>query len=182
MSSACHRPLPARVYRPDVAPPWRSAEDVEMTNARRIGLVVASLLLLALPAAARAADTTVHITDAPSYDPIDVTVTVGGTVTWLNDHTFTHDAAALDGSWATPKLENGETATVTFDAVGSYEYLCTLHPLMRGTVAVVAAPPDTSTAPAGNHQGGPDVPVLLIAAVVGAMIAVGRFRTMTTQP
>jgi plastocyanin len=149
-----------------------------MTIARRIGLVVACLLLLALPAAARAADTTVHITDAPSYDPIDVTVTVGGTVTWLNDHTFTHDAAAVDGSWATPKLEKGEAATVTFDTVGSYEYLCTLHPLMRGSVAVLAAPPDTSTAPSDNRKDGSDVLVLLIAGMVGGMVAVRRFRGM----
>jgi plastocyanin len=147
-----------------------------MTIARRLALVVACLVLLALPAAARAADTTVHITDAPAFDPIDVSVTAGGSVTWINDHSFTHDAAALDDTWKTPQLDQGEEATVTFDTVGSFEYLCTLHPLMRGTVTVLPAPPDSSTAPAGSQDDSNGL-VLIVAGVIGVLVAMRRFKT-----
>ena len=35
-----------------------------------------------------------------------------------------------------PGLDNGETFSYTFTNPGTYEYFCTLHPLMTGKVVV----------------------------------------------
>ena len=153
-----------------------------MSTARRAILVVASGLMLALPATARAADGTVHIQEGPLFSPGDVTVTAGGSVRWRNDDAFTHDAAAIDGTWQTPHLGIGQEATITFSTVGTYAYLCSLHPIMRGTVTVLPAPPDTSIAPAGTRErpNGTDWLVLVLAGLIGAALALRRFRTAST--
>ena len=108
-----------------------------MSAARRAILVATLGLMLALPVATHAADTTVSI-QGGIYGPPKVTVTQGESVRWLNNDFAIHDAAAIDGSWKTPQLGLGEDASVTFDTAGTYAYGCTLHPRMGGTVTVLA--------------------------------------------
>ena len=148
-----------------------------MSTARRAILVMALGLLLALPVAARAEDSTVQIKEFV-FTPVDQTLTAGGSVRWLNNDATIHDATALDETWDTPPLGIGEEASVTFETPGTYAYICSLHPLMRGTITVLPAPPDTSTAPSGtsDRQDWPSVLVLVAAGVLGAALALRRFR------
>lgn len=71
-----------------------------------------------------------------AFDPQTVTVPVGGSVTWVNEDSVSHNAVADDGSWKTEIFGKGGSVTLTFDTPGTYTYTCTLHPNMTGTVIV----------------------------------------------
>ena len=84
------------------------------------------------------------------FDPIDITVEVGQSVTFVGAGRNPHNAVASDGSWSTEtvfgSLEqfDGEEAALTFDAPGVYPYFCTLHGNaegagMAGTLTVMEA-------------------------------------------
>jgi plastocyanin len=65
-------------------------------------------------------------------------VPVGTTLTWRNDGAVIHTATAADGSWDTGDISGGGgTASVTFEAAGTFTYNCTPHPWMIGRVIVV---------------------------------------------
>ena len=68
--------------------------------------------------------------------PASITVATGAQVTWANEDQAPHHAVADDGSFETETLGSGERETVTFDEPGSYPYICTIHPQMKGTVEV----------------------------------------------
>lgn len=67
-------------------------------------------------------------------DPI--TVAAGSTVTWTNADSFNHSVVATDGSFVSESLSNGETFSNTFDAAGTFDYVCGIHASMTGTVVV----------------------------------------------
>ena len=64
-----------------------------------------------------------------------VVVSVGGTVTWMHDDTPPHDVTS-DGNFASSILNAGDTFSQTFTEPGTYNYYCSVHPGMRGTVIV----------------------------------------------
>jgi plastocyanin len=78
---------------------------------------------------------TVTISDF-TFTPGNLRVPVGATVTWMNRDSAPHNAAARDGSWSTPNLSQGESASVTFDRPGEYDYDCTIHPSMKAHLSV----------------------------------------------
>jgi plastocyanin len=71
-----------------------------------------------------------------SFSPRTVKVPVGGSVTWRFQDQMTHDATSSQGFWASGPKSTGSTFVHTFTSSGSYPYLCTLHPSMRGLVKV----------------------------------------------
>jgi plastocyanin len=73
------------------------------------------------------------------FSPSSVTVAVGDTVTWHNTGQAPHNATADDGSFKTQDLNNGQSASHTFTQAGTFSYICTIHPNMKGTVRVLAA-------------------------------------------
>lgn len=73
------------------------------------------------------------------FGPANVTIRVGGTVTWVNDDTAPHTVTASDGSFDSGLLAAGARYEHTYGAQGSFAYTCTFHPGMVGTVVVVAA-------------------------------------------
>jgi len=80
--------------------------------------------------------------DNSCWDPADITVDVGATVTWTNDdtaaHTVTSGSAAdgPDGVFDSSLFMSGAEFSHTFDAEGTYPYFCMVHPWMAGTVIV----------------------------------------------
>jgi plastocyanin len=70
------------------------------------------------------------------FSPRSLTIKTGSSVTWTNYDAAPHDATDEAKSWGTPILRKGETSTIRFDSPGSYEYLCTIHPAMKGTLVV----------------------------------------------
>lgn len=74
----------------------------------------------------------------PDYSVNVLTVPVGTTVTWVNRDDQMHTATAVDGSFDSGFLAEGEPFSQTFDTPGEYEYFCTPHPWMRARIVVEA--------------------------------------------
>jgi plastocyanin len=72
-----------------------------------------------------------------SFEPPTVTVQAGGKVIWQNEGEAPHTATADDDSFDTGTIESGKLKSVNFKQVGTYSYICTIHPDMQGTVEVV---------------------------------------------
>lgn len=97
-------------------------------------------LLVSAGASPAATDAGVQIVYR-AYQPAQLTVVAGQTVTWRNSglgpHTVTSDAGQFDSG----ALQAGGTFSYTFSAPGTYAYSCTIHPTMHGRVVVLAALP-----------------------------------------
>jgi plastocyanin len=89
------------------------------------------------PAASTAS---VTITNGFAFEPAEVTIVRGGTVTWTNTggttHTVTSGTPDKPSNKFNHALDNGKTFTVTFDESGTFEYFCSIHQTMRGKVVV----------------------------------------------
>jgi plastocyanin len=76
--------------------------------------------------------------DSFAFAPLTLTVLAGSTVTWTNKDEEPHTVVASDGSFHSPGMGTGATFSHTFAKPGSFEYVCSIHPMMRGTVVVTA--------------------------------------------
>jgi plastocyanin len=89
-----------------------------------------------------------------AYNPGSVTVSAGDTVHWTNDgqvpegHTVTGDG--LDSG----VLHSGQGFSHTFSSAGTFNYVCTLHPNMKGTVKVLARSGSSGGSGTGGGQAG----------------------------
>ncbi|MCV7177292.1 cupredoxin domain-containing protein [Mycolicibacterium sphagni] len=81
------------------------------------------------------AGTAVNITNF-AFTPATLTVKVGDTVTWTNKDEEPHTVVANDGSFHSPGLDGNATYSFTFANPGSFDYICSIHPFMHGTVVV----------------------------------------------
>jgi plastocyanin len=72
-----------------------------------------------------------------AFDPPDLSVAVGVSVTWTNEDGTTHTVRDSTGAViASPNLAHGNTYTATFSEPGTYDYICTIHTSMTGSVTV----------------------------------------------
>src|SRR5205807_2660559 len=75
--------------------------------------------------------------DGLKFDPAQQTAKVGDIIQWSNpgtvNHTVTFDSQQ---SLSDPSLNAGGTWQVRFSAAGSYQYRCTIHAGMNGTITV----------------------------------------------
>ncbi len=96
---------------------------------------MAGLLLAA--SVARAANIEVTI-DNFSFNPQQVTVKAGDTVTWVNHDDIPHTATSKTGVFRSKALDTDDKFSFTFATPGSYAYFCALHPHMTGSIVVEA--------------------------------------------
>lgn len=86
------------------------------------------------------------------FQPSAVTIAVGGNVTWLNDDSREHTATSSSNVFNSGLMAPGATFVRVFPTVGTFSYLCLIHPDMTGTVAVSGlpgtTPPPATPAPA----------------------------------
>ncbi|WP_369829083.1 plastocyanin/azurin family copper-binding protein [Mycobacterium sp. 852002-50816_SCH5313054-b] len=85
------------------------------------------------PAAATGDQVTI---DNFAFAPVTLTVKAGTTVTWTNRDEEPHTVAASDGSFHSPGMGTGATFSHTFPTAGKFDYVCSIHPMMHGTVVV----------------------------------------------
>ena len=72
-----------------------------------------------------------------AFEPAEVTIGVGETVTWTNNDSVPHDVTADSFSSGEPGgMAPGDTFEHTFEEAGTFDYTCTVHPGMDGTVVV----------------------------------------------
>ena len=109
--------------------------------------------MLAAGSPVRGATHTVMI-NGLAYTPATLTITVGDTVTWMNNDVQAHTATGSGGAFDSGTLNPGQSFSFTFTTVGSFAYTCNFHAEMTGTITVQAAAAPTTTpaqsaAPAG---------------------------------
>ena len=88
------------------------------------------------PVARAAATTSVTISDF-KFSPGTITVNAGDTVRWTNAGPTGHSATG--SGFDTGILAKGASGSETFSKAGTFSYICTPHPFMKGTVVVKAA-------------------------------------------
>ena len=83
------------------------------------------------------AATQVRAVKSYRFDPTQIKVAAGTSVTWTNEDNFVHNVRLLDGSDTAKDLPIGGSASITFDTPGLVRYECSLHPAqMTGSVLV----------------------------------------------
>ena len=71
-----------------------------------------------------------------AFSPNVVTVNAGDSVLWKHDDVAAHDGVSVDGLFKSPVLEKGGSFSFKFEKAGTYEYYCSIHPSMKGTIVV----------------------------------------------
>jgi plastocyanin len=140
------------------------------------------------PKAKAAASGTVAIADF-SFSPATITINAGDTVTWTNNGPTPHSATSSSGSFDTGIFPAGQSRSHTFSEAGTYPYICTPHPNMRGTVVVQAsqtgggetsgsgaADAGGATGEATQSEGGPALPNS--GADAGALLVLGALMLL----
>jgi predicted secreted protein with PEFG-CTERM motif len=126
-------------------------------------------------------------TDKSCYQPDEVNVDVGGTVTWTNTDAQTHtvssgkptdDVAGTVFDSGISSFKAGKTFSFTFPTAGTFDYFCQLHPWMTGEVIVGGssvpppAPTDNNTVP----EFGPIASLILVIAIVSVIAVTAKTR------
>lgn len=79
--------------------------------------------------------TTIEVKDF-SFHPAALTVRAGTRVTWVNRDEEPHTIVSTDKIFASNALDTTDQFSFTFSKPGRYEYFCTIHPRMVGTIIV----------------------------------------------
>jgi plastocyanin len=118
---------------------------------RNIWLVLSCLIILtgipALVSCGTSSTATIPTTSTPgqsatvtieniAYSPVDITVSVGTTVTWTNKDPVTHTVTSDTGIFDSGDMSQGNTFSYTFNETGTFNYHCKIHSSMHGTVTV----------------------------------------------
>ncbi len=73
-----------------------------------------------------------------AYQPANIQVRAGTTVTWTNQDNVPHSVTFKNGMKDSGLLSQGQSFSYTFNTPGTYQYYCTVHPNMVATVTVVS--------------------------------------------
>lgn len=119
----------ARTYLPALYVANALNYDVEWVATTRTVLVTE----MNAPIAPVAKTHTVEISDF-NYNPTPLTINSGDTVIWTNRDSAKHTVTG--GVLDSPLFGAGESFTFTFTEKGTYDYICTPHPYMKGSVIV----------------------------------------------
>lgn len=71
-----------------------------------------------------------------AFNPATVEISQGDTVRWTNMDSATH--IVKGDTFESGSLAKGDTYEFVFTEPGIYNYICSIHPSMKGTVTVVA--------------------------------------------
>jgi len=150
------------------------------------------------PRAKAAATTNATIKDF-EFAPKTINIAVGDTVKWTNDGPTVHTATASDGSFDTGNLDEGQSGSHTFEEAGTFAYVCSPHPFMKGSVVVgsgsggggaagddAAGSDSTDDAAASGTSGDDDLPTTgrdLVASMSGGalLLALGLVLFVLTR-
>lgn len=168
-------------------------------------LSLVALLVFAPSAWAQGQEVTVRMEDN-FFEPANITIEPGTTVTWVQSGNNPHTTTSYDGLWDSGMIEGGSggTFSFTFEEPGTYDYFCIPHESlgMIGSVTVTgstatASPTATATGTATattsptatslSDTGGPPIIPLIItlaatlALVVSGVIALTVLRRRGTS-
>jgi len=98
------------------------------------GLVAAALAT----SPARAAEIEVKIENF-TFNPQQITVKAGDTVTWINHDDIPHTVTSKTLKFRSKAMDTADKFSFTFATPGTFPYFCSLHPHMTGSIVVEAA-------------------------------------------
>jgi len=96
-------------------------------------LTIAAIMLISSTDAA--ADSRVNIKNG-SFVPSALTVSSGTTVEWHNQDAIQHRIVSSQGLFDSGLIDPGKKFSIKFNNPGTYNYYCSLHPQMQGSVTV----------------------------------------------
>lgn len=115
-------------------------------------LVLAATLAALSAGAALAAGALEAVPEAPTgstevkiakmkFATPEVRIKAGSAVTWTNTEALPHNVhfkpgGSVDKELEGPMLRSNQTYSVKFNTPGTYDYICTPHPFMKGKVVV----------------------------------------------
>src|SRR5690348_17058925 len=103
---------------------------------KRLATTVATVLAL-LATTAQAQPAPKVTIDNYAFQPADITVAPGTTVTWTNAQTDdVHSSVSNDGLWDSDTLDTGQSFQYTFTDPGDFTYYCSVHPDMQAVIHV----------------------------------------------
>ncbi len=70
-----------------------------------------------------------------SFNPAEVVIKIGGKVAWLNKDSAPH-SVEINGM-KSANLSKGDSFEFIFNKAGEYDYICGIHPYMKGNITVV---------------------------------------------
>ena len=73
-----------------------------------------------------------------AFNPSMLTIQKGANVTWTNYDSVQHTVVSDSSAFSSPLLNKGDTFTHQFNNTGSFSYICSIHPYMKGTIVVIA--------------------------------------------
>lgn len=82
------------------------------------------------------------VTGAGFYSPLNLEISTGTEVTWVNDDSVPHNIQSMDEAgnvtdlFNSPPLNTGDRFEYIFEESGVYNYYCSFHPWRVGVVTV----------------------------------------------
>ena len=71
-----------------------------------------------------------------SFTPKEITVAAGTTITWVNRDDVPHTVVSPDKKFRSKALDTDDQFSFTFADTGTYNYFCSVHPMMTGKIIV----------------------------------------------
>jgi plastocyanin len=99
-------------------------------------LIVSGAALATSASADQAGPIVRVLIDNYAYKNPTITIPRGTTVVFKDLDDDPHTVTAVDGSFDSKGLAQGDTFTFRFTKAGTYHYYCKVHPFMKGTVIV----------------------------------------------
>lgn len=94
-----------------------------------------------------------NVPDTYGYDPKNIVVKAGTTITWRNEGTLDHTVTADDKSFDSGTIPPGGTYVRTFKTTTALRYHCDPHPWMTGVVRVAGKGGKPPPPPPPPNQG-----------------------------
>ena len=70
-----------------------------------------------------------------AFNPSTLEIAKGTTVTWTNEDSASH-TVTNEGVFDSRTLNNGQTFSYKFEDSGEFDYVCSIHPSMKGKIVV----------------------------------------------
>jgi plastocyanin len=111
----------------------------DLVRSAVLGGLLGLLAGVAVMAAPAGAEDAVVKSENFTFGPQRLTVKAGTTITWTNDDDIPHTVASSTKAFKSKVLDSEDKFSFTFTTAGVYEYFCSLHPHMTGTIVVEGA-------------------------------------------
>ncbi len=117
----------------DVVQPASKARREVLRVALGAGAGVIARLAVRTSRAADGNHVTIH---SFAFTPQTLTVDVGTGVTWTNQDETIHSIVCPELKLRSNPLDTNDSFTYVFRKAGTYDYICGMHPYMKGQVVV----------------------------------------------